>query len=244
MAEKIVYQASFLDMLKDVSKINAGVLIEPDGDSVRISMCDTNESITYDLIAPIDYFNIPDDEIIAFGNVADFVSFVKSFIDPKKSSLPELFREDNKIIISSERAKLSYVTQDPVMVSDYNTDVTEFPDEIDFEFTLDAKTIGEIRKTKQMLGVDCVTIKTNSASDSAVIQIHNASESENSYELSFPMDNKTDSSDISFDIIASHIDMLPQKNFLVSINAEQSRIRFALIEEGEMSLCIYTAQKG
>lgn len=236
---KIEYKREFLDIVYDLSKINNTVVFKKseDKDKIFIFTSDSAKLITYRLEAPIEYFNIPEDQI-AFYKYGEFYTFLNVFHNP------EFKFKRNKIIISEGDSKFNYLLVEPDLIKVPQPKKINFG-ECDLKFNLTSTTIDNLSKMINSL-IKAKQIKIYGNENKINMNIF-ADGYDNSFEKSFDVEQISDfSGDFSFNIYSDLITSMPNKKdyifHLKFIDHNRAFVKATLIHEN-INLDIYTAHK-
>ena len=152
---KLKYNPEFISLLYELTQINNSFVLIPINDKITVTRNDEAGSMAFQLIAPLEYFNITNE--IAIFKFRDFYNFYKS----QKDCDIYFDSENNEIVFKTENSELPFPLNDSNFIINENIPSRfEVPlNDCDFVFTLNADNIHDLSSKISQIKPD---IGTNS----------------------------------------------------------------------------------
>lgn len=138
--QEIKYKDELIQLIKEFTKVNVNVVIEPSGDNILIKRQDKNNANKYCITCPKEYFSV--EKNLYFSEFNDFYNFYKCFKAPK------LYYDDTTVCIAdnSGNSSLKYTQTNTKSIkkdTEFNPPPTIYPN---IKFKLSKEDLSFLKK--------------------------------------------------------------------------------------------------
>lgn len=222
------YKNEFFEIINQLTAIDDKVVIDKNNDRIQIKRQNSSKSIAYILNVPNSYLTI--NESIGFFKFSEFYRFFKTFTEP------ELEIQNNKLILTKNTSKFSYILNDVTQMKAGPKNVNFNKPEYSFQLTSDSLfeivKMCTLFKHSKYSNISCL----NNNIDIKVFM----DSTDNTFTKTF-MNELNCNDQLEFQIYSNIFLTLPsKKDFTVSIK-KPGVMEFKL-KDDVIDLCIYTAK--
>jgi hypothetical protein len=224
-----------LSLLNNLCAISESVIIKKEKkensetENLLVQRTNNSKTVAYRFTAPVEHFNFEGDNV-AFYKFAEFFQLVSCF------DTPTLDQKDNRIIISKDKSKITYLSSDSDTIMKGPSKISFSKPDIVMEFKG-----SEIKDIRKMIGLLTAENTRFSCNDQNInITLYNKNH-DNSFTKTYTPLKSVGKDEVVELAIASEIfTLLPEGDYTVEIKKE-GIVKFSLKKEN-VSLELFTAE--